>query len=107
MATVPPQVKALLQALPRRWDEVRFLAGEPGKHLVLARRAGQQWFVAGFNAETSDKTVTLDLSFLKGREAELIGDGDGPRDFRVERLAASTKSVLTMKQNGGFVARFK
>ncbi|MDI4635642.1 glycoside hydrolase family 97 catalytic domain-containing protein [Pelomonas sp. V22] len=107
MATVPPQVKALLQALPRRWDEVRFLAGEPGKHLVLARRAGQQWFVAGFNAETSDKTVTLDLSFLKGREAELIGDGDGPRDFKIQGLKAAARTALTMKPNGGFVARFK
>ena len=107
MATVPPPVKAMLQALPRRWDEVRFLSGEPGKHLVLARRAGKQWFVAGFNAGTSDKTVALDLSFLKGREAELIGDGEGPRDFKIGPLKAAARTALTMKPNGGFVARFK
>ena len=107
MATVPPQVKKLLQDLPRRWDEVRFLSGEPGKHLVLARRAGKQWFVAGFNAETSIKTVALDLGFLKGREAELIGDGEGMRDFHVGRLKATAKTPLTMKPSGGFVAQFK
>lgn len=107
MATVPPQVKTLLQELPRRWDEVHFLAGDPGKHLVLARRAGKQWFVAGFNAEGADKTVLLDLGFLKGREAELIGDGEGLREFRIERLKATAKTPLTMKPNGGFVARFK
>lgn len=107
MATVPRQVKAMLQELPRRWDEVRFLSGEPGKHLVLARRAGKQWFVAGFNAEAADKTVTLDLNFLKGRDAELITDGEGMRDFKIERLKAAPKTQLTMKPNGGFVAQFK
>ena len=51
MATVPAYVKGLLRELPRHWDEVRFLDGEPGKFVVLARRAGKQWFIAGINAD--------------------------------------------------------
>jgi hypothetical protein len=46
MATVPASVKQLLRELPRHWDEVRFLDGEPGRFVVLARRAGKQWYVA-------------------------------------------------------------
>jgi len=106
MATVPPQVKALLRELPRRWDEVRFLAGEPGKHLLLARRAGRRWFVAGFNAEGTDKTLTLDLGFLAGREGQLIGDGEGMRDFSIGPLKADAQTRLTMKPSGGLVAVF-
>jgi len=105
MATVPPQVKALLQDLPRRWDEVRFLSGEPGKHVVLARRAGKRWFVAGINAEEADKTVTLDLKFLGKREGQLITDGEGVRDFVQGKLPAD-RTTITMKPSGGFVAVF-
>ncbi len=107
MATVPPPVKALLRDLPRRWDEVRFLAGEPGQYLVLARRAGVQWFVAGFNAEGADRTVTLDLGFLKGRDADLFTDGAGPREFSIRHLKAAARTVVTLQPSGGFVARFK
>ena len=106
MATVPPQVKALLQDLPRRWDEVRFLSGEPGKHVVLARRAGKPWFVAGINAEGADKTVTLDLKFLGKREGQLFTDGDSGRDFVQGKLPASGNAVITMKPSGGFVIVF-
>ncbi len=106
MATVPPQVKALLHDLPRRWDEVRFLSGEPGKHVVLARRAGKRWFVAGINAEDADKTVTLDLGFLGKREGQLITDGERERDFVQSKLPTSANAIITMKPSGGFVAVF-
>ena len=106
MATVPPQVKALLQDLPRRWDEVRFLSGEPGKHVVLARRAGKRWFVAGINAEEADKTVTLDLKFLGKREGRLITDGESERAFVQGKLSASANATITMKPSGGFVIVF-
>jgi len=106
MATVPPAVKQLLQELPRRWDEVRFLSGEPGRHLLLARRAGKQWFVAGINADRTETTVTLDLSFLAGRKGELIGDGEGMREFNIRPLKADAQTRLTMKARGGFVAVF-
>jgi hypothetical protein len=106
MATVPAFVKTFLRELPGRWDEVRFLAGEPGRYVVLARRAGQQWFVAGFNADDTPRDVVLDLAWLGQRRAQLITDGAGEREL-VERPLAGPAATLTMAPRGGFVARFR
>jgi alpha-glucosidase len=35
--------------LPTVWDKSVVLSSEVGKHLVIARRSGQRWFVAGMN----------------------------------------------------------
>lgn len=106
MATVPAYVKTFLRELPRAWDEVRFLDGEPGKYVVLARRSGRQWFVAGLNADDTPREVKLDLAWLGAREGQLITDGTGPREFAESRLAAPA-ATLTMAPKGGFVARFR
>ncbi|WP_457425032.1 glycoside hydrolase family 97 catalytic domain-containing protein [Roseateles sp. P5_E7] len=106
MATVPAYVKGLLRELPRHWDEVRFLDGEPGKFAVIARRAGKQWFVAGINADDQPREITLDLAWLGDREGQLITDGAGEREFAESKLAAPA-AKLTLAPKGGFVARFR
>lgn len=106
MATVPAYVKGFLRELPRHWDEVRFLDGEPGKYVVIARRAGKQWFVAGFNAEDTPREITLDLAWLGQREGQLITDGAGAREFSEGKLATAAPK-LTLAPRGGFVARFR
>ena len=106
MATVPAAVKTLLRELPRRWDEVRFLDGDPGHFVVIARRAGRQWFIAGLNANDTPREVSLDLAWLGRRGGQLITDGTGPRDFSEGTLAAPA-ARLTLAPKGGFVARFR
>lgn len=106
MATVPAYVKGFLRELPRAWDEVRFLDGEPGKFAVIARRAGKQWFIAGFNADEQPRDVQLDLAWLGKAEGQLITDGAGEREFAEGRLAAPAPK-LTLAPRGGFVARFR
>jgi alpha-glucosidase len=106
MATAPESVRNLLRELPRRWEEVRFLDGEPGRYLVLARRAGSQWYVAGFNADEQPREVSLDLAFLGQRRGQLITDGEGPRAF-AESTVPAPSAKLTIAARGGFVARFR
>jgi alpha-glucosidase len=106
MATVPAYVKGFMRELPRHWDEVRFLDGEPGKYVVLARRTGKQWFVAGFNASEQPCDVQLDLAWLGQREGQLITDGTGAREFTEGKLSAPSPK-LTIAPRGGFVARFR
>ncbi|MCK7540455.1 MAG: glycoside hydrolase family 97 C-terminal domain-containing protein [Marinilabiliales bacterium] len=36
--------------IPVAWDETRFTDGYPGKFVVIARRTGNVWYVAGINA---------------------------------------------------------
>lgn len=106
MATVPASVKGFLRELPRAWDEVRFLDGVPGQYVVIARRAGKQWFVAGLNADDTPRQIKLDLAWLGRREGQLITDGAGAREFAEARLAAPA-AELTLAPRGGFVARFR
>ncbi|WP_377704493.1 glycoside hydrolase family 97 catalytic domain-containing protein [Pseudoduganella sp. UC29_71] len=107
MATVPPYVKAFLQELPRSWDDSRFVAGFPGKFAIIARKAGNAWYVAGINSEASDKTLDLDLSFIGKRAGVLMTDGAGEREFTRSAITAGKASKITIKPHGGFVAVFR
>lgn len=53
--TQPTEVRELLSTVPVAFDETRFLAADPGSHVVVARRKGRTWYVAGVNG----KTITI------------------------------------------------
>lgn len=106
MAGVPDYVKNLLRDLPRSWDDVRFIDGYPGRHVVIARKSGDSWYVAGFNADNEERSVDLDLSFIAGRSGTLTTDGDGERAF-VQTPIKAGKTSIGIKPRGGFVAVFK
>jgi alpha-glucosidase len=106
MATVPAYVEGFLQALPRSWDDVKFVAGYPGRHAVIARKSGDAWYLAAINADDTDLTLDLDLGFLAGREGQLITDGAGEREF-AQAVLRGGKQKVTIKAHGGFVAVFK
>lgn len=106
MAGVPDYVKQLLRDLPRSWDDVRFIDGYPGRYAVIARKSGDSWYVAGFNADGEERSVDLDLSFIDGRSGTLVADGDGERAFSQAPIKAG-KTSISIKPRGGFVAVFK
>ncbi len=107
MATVPHYVRDFLRELPREWDDVKFITGYPGKNVVLARRAGDAWYVAGINADSEDLTLTLDLSFIGDRTGVLIASGEGERQFSQAEIDSVSPLSVTMRTNAGFVAVFK
>lgn len=51
-----------LRQLPTTWEETRFLDGYPGKYIIMARKHGNDWFVAGLNGTDHPMTVELNLS---------------------------------------------
>lgn len=107
MATVPDYVKTFLQDIPRNWDDVKFIDGIPGKYVVIARKSGDAWYLAGINAEESDKALTLDLSFIGNKKTALITDGATEREFTTMEIASDKATAVTLKPKGGFVAVFK
>jgi alpha-glucosidase len=107
MATVPDYVKSFLQDLPRNWDDVKFVDGFPGKYLVVARKAGDTWYLAGLNAEGADLNLSLDLNFIGNKKAMLITDGATEREFTKNEIASDKATAITIKSHGGFVAVFK
>jgi alpha-glucosidase len=107
MAKAPDYVRDFLKQVPSIWEDVRFLAGEPGKYVVVARRGGGRWFIAGINAEKSARKLKLALSRLTlPASATLISDGDGGNlSFRKQNVALQGKKQLEieLRPRGGFV----
>ena len=60
----PQPVQDFFGMLPTVWDETRYLSGYPGESVVLARRSGATWYVAGINGTDQQQTLQLDLSFI-------------------------------------------
>lgn len=106
MARAPQYVRDFLKAVPSVWDDVKFLDGFPGKYVVLARRSGNRWYVAGINAEKAPRSVSIDLAQLSAKAATLITDGYGGNlSFRQETVRAEADEPLdiTLAPRGGFV----
>lgn len=93
-----------MKKVPTTWDETRFIDGYPGKYVVLARRHGNQWYIAGVNATKSPLKLNLDLSFLTGKSVSSYGDNSKKEivtsSFRIKK---NGKLTLTLLPNGGNV----
>lgn len=103
MSHVPAGVKTFLRQLPVQWDDVKFISGFPGKEVVLARKAGDKWYVAGINGEAEAKTISLDLSVFKKQKATLFADGKGLPDFDISSALPNSIKTVNVQPNGGFL----
>lgn len=95
---------AFLRSVPTTWDETRFLSGEIGEWIVLARRKGEDWFIGAMTGEEG-RRVEVDLSFLGAGAfvARIHADTDDPgRTAISERpAAASDRLALDLAPGGG------
>ena len=107
MSKAPAYVKQFLRGVPSVWEDSQFIAGFPGREVVMARLAGGKWYVAGINGEGKGKALTLDLSGVPvASSGELITDGGGDGlGFRRETVEVGQdgKVKVTLQPNGGFV----
>jgi hypothetical protein len=105
MAKAPAYVQEFMKHVPSIWDDVRFIDGYPGKYVVLARRAGNQWFIAGINGEKTPREVSIDLAAFKAKGMSVISDDDSNTNLSFARRKHSGPTVkLTLQPHGGFVA---
>ena len=58
----PSWAVQFMKDVPTTWDETKFIDGYPGKYVILARRSGSKWYVAGV---TSDGTPLKDILLRK------------------------------------------
>jgi hypothetical protein len=98
--------KAFLQQLVSVWDEIKFIDGYPGEFICLARRRGNDWYVAGISAKEAGETV-LNLDFIQAGDYKttLYSDGEDPmNELNVSELTINDKQPLHIKvaENGGF-----
>ena len=109
MNQMPPFVKTFLQTLPDHWDEVKFIDGFPGKLVVIARRSGNKWYVAGINGDTVEKNLMLNLAWLKPKKGSLIRSGNQQLSLEKQPVALNAEGTasLNLATNDGFVMVFE
>jgi alpha-glucosidase len=103
-----------LTGIPTNWDESLALDGAVGEFALLARRKGNNWYVAGMTNEKA-RSFTIDLSFLPtgNYEATIVQDGINAdreaKDYRILRsqVSAGDKLEVTCAGGGGFVMKIK
>ena len=71
----PDEVRRFLSDLPTAWDETRLVSGYPGESVVMARRYGTTWYVAGINGSDQMQTLQTPLDFIPQGDAMLFADG--------------------------------
>jgi hypothetical protein len=104
LTDVPDFEIEFMRNIPTTWDETRFIDGYPGKFSVLARRNGENWYVAGVNAEKEAKKLTLNLPMLAGQTVTMYNDRkDGTPYVETISVPEDGKVEVTIQHNGGVI----
>lgn len=92
-----------MKEVPTTWDEVRFIDGYPGKYVILARRHGDKWYIAGVNAQKETLKLKVNLPmFSNGEKVRLFSD-DKALQGSVKQIEIGKKQELQLAIpcNGG------
>ena len=108
LAVEDARVRKLVEEIPAVWEETLVLPmSKIGGLAVMARRRGDDWFVAGINGGPATN-CELDLDFLPTgtRRALLVTDrskGSHLADVENEVISPQTEISLALTEGGGFV----
>lgn len=112
-----PECARFIADVPETWDETRVLVAEPGVLYVVAKRKGEEWWLAAMRGDGDrwrDVTVPLDFLSPGGKyDAEWFEDGiNAPRqamDYRHKTAMPVLSDSITMhlSRNGGWTGRFR
>ena len=111
-----PECTTFIASLPTVYDEMRVLSGKMGEYLIVARRQGNDWYVAG-ETNWQSRDIQVSASFLPPGTYEMTAFLDGENadktatDYNVWQqtftLPVSTDHSVPvhMASGGGFAAK--
>lgn len=95
-----------LKTLPATWDETRYVDGYPGKYVVLARRHGADWYIAGLNAQKEPLKLTLNLAMFAGKTPTIYVDNQkGEPTKGTIKFDKNGKAKVVIQPNGGLIIK--
>ena len=108
-----PDYATFYGKIPCVWDETIVLDGKISDYILVARKSGNDWWVATMT-DWTPRNLEVDLSFLGTGlfEAEIYSDGVNAdvygADYQVEKKMVTTKDKIQIKMapGGGWVAHF-
>lgn len=106
-----PEFTRFIAQIPTTWDRTIGVAGDAGKYVVTARKKSNKWYI-GAMTNWSARTLSIDLSFLEGKEYSLQILQDGPNadkhasDYKITTETTKGKRTLdiNLASGGGWVA---
>lgn len=105
LTDVAPLVIDFMKDVPVEWDDIQLIDGYPGKYVVLARRTGDKWYVAGINAEKEVKKLKVNLPMLAGKKVKMYYDDKKDRSPKLEEVTVKKNGevTLTILPEGGVI----
>ncbi|QNF34823.1 glycoside hydrolase family 97 catalytic domain-containing protein [Adhaeribacter swui] len=91
LTDVPAFEIEFMKQIPTTWDETIYVDGYPGKYCVIARRHGEEWYVAGVNATKEPLKLKLNLPMLAGKKVNYYNDDSSKAPYNKD---------ITIKKNG-------
>jgi hypothetical protein len=102
-----PLAAQVLSDVPAAWDDTRLLGGAPDREAILARRAGDAWWIGAISAVDAH-VQTVALRFLApGRTYRLHlvrDDGHGALAAEDRTVTRADRLSVMTERNGGFTA---
>ncbi len=107
LTDAPAWAVDFMKEVPTTWDEVRFIDGYPGRYVVLARRTGSKWYIAGVNAEKAPLRLKLSLPMLQPNSTVSLYSDNTQLKGGVKQVKVNKKQELdiTIPCNGGMVIK--
>ena len=102
------ETTAWIASLPRIYDEKLVLSGKMGRDIVVARRAGDAWYVGGLTGHDAE-SVEVSFGFLPEGEwnVSLYRDGASAPEYIIDTFTATSADSRTveMASAGGFAMK--
>ena len=93
-----------MKDIPTTWDETLYVDGYPGKYSVIARRHGDQWYIAGVSALDEPLKLELNLPMVAGENVNIYSDNSNREPlFRNSKIDKNGKVSVTIQPRGGVV----
>lgn len=104
LSELPQTEIDLLKDVTTTWDETQFIDGYPMKYVVLARRHGDNWYVAGLNGTKEVKKLTLHLPMFAGKTVKCYADAE-QKEVRTLKVNKKGMAVVTLLPQGGLLIK--
>lgn len=99
----PKWALEFMKQVPTEWDDVKFIDGYPGKYVIMARRSGDKWYVAGINATDKPVTKKLSLDMLSANKSAMVYTDNSKLNGNVKTMRVGKTIKVTIPTNGAFV----
>jgi alpha-glucosidase len=103
-----------ITSIPTTWDETRVIEAAVSDYIVIARKKGEDWFLAAMTDDTP-REFNIKLDFLSegDYEMEVFRDGINAKNYaedykrEIKKVKKNDALELNLTGGGGWIARIR